>query len=108
MEIGLIVLAIVVLILLCIVAWLEMGIKTLEKRCDRLERRNRRIEDNILELSSDVDLLKTANDSRKELEVMVKRKEMMSDYIALHRNDSSIDLACRLYEFANGRFEEGE
>ena len=106
MEIGLIVLAIVVLILLCIVAWLEMGIKTLEKRCDRLERRNRRIEDNILELSSDVDLLKTATESRKELELMANRKQKMTDYFLEHYNDSVIDTIGHLYDIANGIVED--
>jgi hypothetical protein len=106
MEIGLIVLAIVVLILLCIVAWLEACIKTLEKRCDRLERQNRRFEVDILDLCSNVDLLKTANDSRKKLELMVKRKEMMTNYLAEHYSDSSIELVGHLYDIANGIVEE--
>lgn len=107
MELRIIVgLVIVVLILVCAVAWLILDVKTLDKRCHKLESQDLQNKSNIIEIGSKVDLLNDIYNARKELELMVERKEKMSDYIIDHRDESSIDLAGHLYEIAKGRYRE--
>ena len=103
MEIRIIILGVVVLILFCIVAWLVLGVKTLEEKLDDVERRERRMMSDITGHSSEIDFLKMAVDNRKKADIMAERKERMADYLMVHPSDSINDLAGALYDIAYGK-----
>ena len=109
MEIRIIVaLVIIVLILVCVVAWLVLGVKTLEEKLDDVERRERRMMSDITGHSSEIDFLKMVVNALKKADIMAERKERMADYLMDHPSDSINDLAGALYDIAYGKIIDWE
>ncbi len=95
-------------LLVGIVAGFGYIVYDLKKRCDKLERQDWKIENDIHGLDFEVNLLKKADNLRKESELMAERKQKMADYLTMHPRDPITDLAGVLYDIANGQIIKEE
>lgn len=103
MKLAIIILGVIILVLVCVVAWLVVGVNTLDERCHKLEVKDLRNASNIMDIGSKVDLLNDIYNARKALELMAERKEKMADYLVVHAGDSVTNRASALYDIATGK-----